>query len=487
MKSEYTTLPDRESVVAGRFYPGTSKDLSSEIKTLSANASQLTKLTLQSDEELLALVSPHAGYVFSGTVAASAFNLLKGSRKIKRVFLIGSSHSTFFDGASVYYEGYYSTPLGKLAIDNEVALKLLEHKKVFSYNKNAHAQEHCLEVQLPFLQDSLEDKSKIVPILLGTHSKETIKKLAEILLPYFGSPENLFVFSTDLSHYPSYNDAFKIDKLTIDSVCSNDPEIFLDQIHENELLQIPNLSTSMCGLTSILTLLFMTHSMSDVVYKPILYQNSGDIALYGDKSRVVGYQSIAILRKTEKPVKGFALNQQEKNSLLSIARNSIKDKLSGSNNTQDTQSIPKSLSENMGAFVSVYVQGELRGCIGRISSEDALFRTVKNMAIASSSSDSRFSPIREDELDNMQIEISVLTPLKRITSPEEIIPGKHGILIKKDFLSGTFLPQVATKTGWSAEEMLCECSERKAGLGKYGWKDAEIYTYEAIVFSENDP
>ena len=106
------------------------------------------------------------------------------------------------------------------------------------------------------------------------------------------------------------------------------------------------------------------------------------------------------------------------------------------------------------------------------------------MSVASASSDSRFNPIRKDELDRMKIEISILTPLKKINSPDEIVPGKHGIMIRKDYTSGTFLPQVAQKTGWDALELLSQCSDRKAGLGRDGWKDAELFTYEALIFSD---
>jgi len=193
---------------------------------------------------------------------------------------------------------------------------------------------------------------------------------------------------------------------------------------------------------------------------------------------------MAVLRKMKDESPKFYLTENEKQALLTIARDSIKENLEEDQYPDTPISISDALNSPMGAFVSIYIDGELRGCIGRINTEDPLYQTVERMAIASASSDSRFSSIRPDELGRMRIEISVLSPLKKIHSPEEIIPGRHGIMIKKDYNSGTFLPQVAQKTGWDAEEMLCQCSERKAGLGRYGWKDAEIYTYEALVFSD---
>lgn len=477
-------LSDRPPAVAGRFYPANKSELTSEIQQLSKQAEKLSEGSIDPNDQVLAILSPHAGYVFSGTVAASAFQALRNQKEIKRVFLIGSSHHEWFDGASIYYSGYYITPLGKVKVDSEVAWLLLDKHDEFSYIPSAHQNEHSLEVQLPFLINELGNSFSIVPILLGSHSIDTIRKVAQILKEYL-SPGNLFVVSTDLSHYPNYNEAVKTDKLTIEALRKNDPKVFLQQIKENESGKVANLSTCMCGWTAALTLLYMTENIPDVQYQPILYLNSGDTPIYGDKHRVVGYQSLAVIKKKTPMEIGFTFSNKETELLLGIANNAITGML---DNRKDTLPDKNELSENLknhyGAFVSVYIKNELRGCIGRLETSEMLFQTVHNMAKAAAMHDTRFEPVSKEEIDSLAIEISVLTPLKKIESIDEIIPGKHGVLIRKDYKSGTFLPQVARRTGWDTKEMLRQCSERKAGLGPDGWKEAEIYIYEALIISD---
>ena len=457
-----------------------------EIEELDNSASKLYPNIAKIKDELLALISPHAGYVFSGIVAASAFNILRNKKGIKRVFLIGSSHYAWYEGVSIYFKGFYSTPLGKVEIDTEIATELLELNAIFNFRLEAHAHEHSLEVQLPFLQYFLGSDFKIVPILIGGQSVEIPKKVANVLKPYLGG-ENLFVISSDLSHYPEYNNALKVDKYTVDAICTNKPEMFLEQLKENEHHNYENLSTSMCGWTSALTLLYMTNQLKGITFVPLLYQNSGEIPIYGDKSRVVGYQSIAVYRKNTSFEEEDTLADYDKNQLIKLARESISRKITGSDMGEPPfAGLAQRYKNPQGAFVSIYVDDELRGCIGRIEPSLSLYHTIEQTAVSAATCDSRFSSIRPEELDKMKIEISILTPPRKVSSIDEIIPGKHGILIKKGACSGTFLPQVALRTGWNAEEMLEQCSERKAGLGKNGWKEADIYVYEAIIISEKD-
>lgn len=477
-------LPDRQAAVAGRFYSLSKSELQDELLELFSKAEKLTDKQNIDDEKIQAIISPHAGYVFSGLVAASAYIHLRERKNIKRIFLIGSSHHAWFEGASIYYEGHYITPLGKVEVDRELTYELMNDHKLFTYHHEAHSNEHSLEVQIPFLQHVLNNNFKIIPIIIGSQSKEIPFQLSEILKSYF-NPENLFIISTDLSHYPEYYDAIKVDQLTVAAICSNDPGLFIEQVNETERKRINNLSTSICGWSSVLTLLYMTTSRKDLNYNPVLYQNSGDVALCGEKSRVVGYQSILITSAHDSVNAGFSLSDDEKAILLEHARRSIINNIASITiNNDDIDTLPRALFSHFGAFVSIYIQDDLRGCIGRLECDEAIYTTVGKMAIASSTNDSRFQPIQQLEIDKMNIEISILSALHKISSIDEIIPGKHGILIRKDFRSGTFLPQVATHTGWGVEELLSQCSDRKAGLGPNGWKDAEIFIYEAEVFSD---
>jgi hypothetical protein len=230
----------------------------------------------------------------------------------------------------------------------------------------------------------------------------------------------------------------------------------------------------------VLTLLNITENR-EFEFEKILYQNSGDAKDYGSKNRVVGYWAIAVYRKEN----AFSISREEKKELLEKARNSISVFVRTGKKGNPVPPLSSGiLNEITGAFVSVYINGKLRGCIGGFAQEKTLNDLVQQMAV-SASCDRRFTEINSEELENMELEISVLSPLKKIGSVNEIELGKHGIYIKKEFSSGTFLPQVAAKTGWNLEEFLGHCARDKAGIGWDGWKTADIYTYEAIIFRES--
>ena len=182
----------------------------------------------------------------------------------------------------------------------------------------------------------------------------------------------------------------------------------------------------------------------------------------------------------------LSFTKDEAKTLLSIARSSIRTMLYDNKKmTINAESFPPDLKKTLGAFVTLKINGNLRGCIGRFISTDPLYDVVQQMALASSFEDSRFSPLTKEEFEKTDIEISVIGPLKKINNISEIVLGKHGIYIKKDLRSGTMLPQVATENRWTVEEFLGYTSRDKAGLGWDGWKNAEIYIYEAAVLEEN--
>jgi hypothetical protein len=241
----------------------------------------------------------------------------------------------------------------------------------------------------------------------------------------------------------------------------------------------------MCGWTSGLTLLKITEGKPGITYKTIMYRNSGD-SPYGGKDRVVGYWAIAAIQQQTKTAE-FNLTDNDKRELLKLARKTIADYLSGTIPTPpDESKLSSTLKTNAGAFVTLHNHGKLRGCIGNFSTTTPLYRVVMAMAISAATEDYRFESVTADELNDIDIEISVLTPMKRISHIKEIELGKHGIYIKKGGRSGTFLPQVAKETRWSLDEFLGHCSRDKAGIGWDGWRDAEIFTYEAIVFDEKE-
>jgi hypothetical protein len=473
----------RPATQAGRFYTGDAKELGEEVDSLLALHAKDRKY-----EHVAALIVPHAGYYFSGNVAAAAYQSIPDNVQYKRIFLLGPSHHEWLDGASVNTEfDYYSTPLGNVKVDVETARKLVTTDSVFFYNPKAHDREHCLEVQLPFLQRKFGEVPPIVPIIISTNDYRKLQRIAEALKPYM-TEENLFVVSSDFSHYPTYEDACEVDARTGKAVESGDVERFIAVLEENARSGVRNLATSACGELAIATLLMM---MQDGCYevKHLLYQNSGDIDNH-DHNRVVGYHAFAVIgslplapSKRRGDADGFSLSNEEKQVLKKIAYESIRDSLDGKRIAQPALNFQFSiLNSKCGAFVSLHKQGRLRGCIGHFGEDVPLHEIVAKMARAAAFEDPRFMPVTKDELDDLDIEISVLTPMRRIESLDEFQLHKHGIYIKKGYRSGTFLPQVADEVNWTKEEFVSHCAQDKAGIGWDGWRDAELYVYEAIVF-----
>jgi MEMO1 family protein len=469
---------DRNPAVAGSFYPSDSAGLSSQLAAAFKIAVKTKDTT-----DVLAIVSPHAGYVYSAKVSASAFNQIDTTKTYDHIFLIGSSHRVHFDGASIYTSGDFITPLGHITTD-ELGNELSKKSDVFNFKESPHLDEHSLEVQLPFLQHLIHRNFSIIPILLGTHSPKTCKKIAQVLKPYFNE-RNLFIISTDFSHYPGYTVAKEVDAFMADAVMSNNPQKLIDAVKDIENRNNPDLLTGMCGWTSVLTLMYMSEDLKGISIRNVDSQNSGDIER-GDKSRVVGYVALAF-EKTAIGIKEsqFVLTSKEKKTLLEIAGETIGAYV----RYRETPAIDESrltpnLKKQAAAFVTLHIGGDLRGCIGTFKADRQLYKTVQDMAVSAAVNDTRFESVSIPEINMLQIEISVLTPMRKISSIDEIELGKHGIYIRKGRSSGTLLPQVATDQKWTREQFLGYCARDKAGIGWNGWKDADLFVYEAIVFHE---
>ena len=464
----------RPATQANRFYTGDAKELSEEVDSFLALHRGETVYN-----NVAALIVPHAGYYYSGNVAATAYMSMPKDKPYKRIFLLGPSHHEWLDGASVNTEAdYYATPLGHVKVDHETALRLTDSDSVFSYQPKAHDREHCLEVQLPFLQRRFGENvmPSIVPIIISTNDYQKLKRIANVLKPYF-TEENLFVISSDFSHYPSYEDACEVDAKTGKAIETGNVEQFIAVLEENSRSGKRNLATSACGELAIVTLMLMMDRTYEV--KHLLYQNSGDVDNQ-EHNRVVGYHAFAILRGASQE---FVLSDEEKKILKEIAFTSIKDSLAGKPVAQPIlNSQYPVLNSKCGAFVSLHKQGRLRGCIGHFGEDVPLHEIVAEMARAAAFEDPRFMPVTKDELKDIDIEISVLTPMRRIQSLDEFELHRHGIYIRRGYHSGTFLPQVADEVNWTKEEFVSHCAQDKAGIGWDGWRDAELYVYEAIVF-----
>jgi len=465
----------REPAVSGMFYPDRPEVLSRDIKKYLENAKKESI-----EGEIIGLVSPHAGYRYSGQVAAQAYQLIEG-KNFESVVVIAPSHRVDFRGASLYDRGGYRTPLGVVPVDVELSTRMMEAWKGIRYLPEAHRQEHSLEVQIPFLQVVLKS-FKLVPIVMEPYwSLETCQHLAKAIAETVKGKSVLLIASTDLSHFHSYEKAVQLDRIVLDHLERFDPEGLSRDLQEGRC--------EACGGGPVITVMMAAKRVGANRSRVLIYRNSGDVT--GDRSRVVGYAA-AVFFKTgggEEKMKGekkvgvdLGLSEEDKKTLHQIAKTVIEHQAKGKP-IPEFKILSPVLKENRGAFVTLHKKGQLRGCIGYLEGRGPLHRTVEEMAEAAAFRDPRFPPVTERELSELDIEISVLTPLKKVTDVNEIEVGKHGIYIKKGWYSGLLLPQVATEYGWDRKTFL-EHTCLKAGLPSNAWKekDTEIYIFSADIF-----
>jgi hypothetical protein len=475
----------KEPSAAGVFYPDNPKELASMLDDL------LTlKETDKTGQNIFSLILPHAGYGFSGKTASLGYSLLKG-KDYKTVVIIGTSHHYPFNGVSVYPSGFFATPLGSIEIDSAFTQELLNKDPEIYFEPRAFEKEHSLEVQLPFLQKTLTGFSaiehggpaknygwKIVPLIIGDCSLATCQKLASLLKQAIGLRDDVLVIvSTDMYHGYDYIEADKIDLKTFSFIENMDAQGLYYGLREGKL--------QLCGGFGVVSVLMLSKELGYDKIKLLTHTNSAEVT--GNKTKgiwTVGYASLVIEGKeTERAM----FDKEQKKRLLEIARKSIETYLKTGKKPELKETDPLLIKE-MGAFVTLNKEGELRGCIGNLVGKMPLYLTIRDMAIEAAVGDPRFSILTLDELKNIEIEISVLSPMQRQGDPDKIRLGVDGVLVRKGFKSGVFLPQVATETGWSKEEFLSNLCAHKAGLPSDAWKDkdTEILTFTAEVFSEKE-
>jgi len=463
----------REPAVAGQFYPESKRELEEMIDKFLSNATS-SKI----EGEVFGLLLPHAGYIFSGGVVAYGMKVLE-NKEFDTVILIGDSHYERFDGVSIWNSGKWKTPLGEVEVDEELASKILSFSDRFFVKDSAHLFEHSLEVEIPFLQKTLK-KFKILPIIFGSENEDW-RILAEGLLKIFQEKKVLIIASSDLSHYPPYEKAKEVDVEVLKCLENPDPQILIQKISQLERKNIDGVETFMCAQDAVKTLLEVARRLGG---KGVLlkYANSGDIpSPFGNKLSVVGYGAVAFYLPYHQP-----LTKKEKEELLKIAKISV-EKFLKEGKIPQFQPSSQRLKRHQGAFVTLKKEGHLRGCIGHIGEDMPLYEVVSQMAVAAAFYDSRFPPVREQDLPYLEYEISVLSPLKKIRSIDEIKLGVHGVEVVVDDKKAVFLPQVATENNWNLEEFLNHLM-LKADLPINYWKEnpVDFYIFEADVFSDKE-
>ncbi len=451
VQSSEKSLKARAPVFAGAFYPSEKDELARTIDNLLENAEKK-----ELGGKVKALIVPHAGYFYSGQIAATGFKQIES--EYETVFLLGPSHRYPLTGISILNVDEYYTPLGssKLSKKAKEILKEGDAKTI----PEAHLQEHSLEVELPFLQRKLK-KFEIVPILVG---KTNPSELKEMLSKYLGE-KDLIVVSVDLSHYHSYEDALALDSYTIEQIL---------ELNEEEILNAE--IDAPWAVSGVLKL------AKEKSWKPrfLAYANSGDIT--GNLSRVVGYSAIAFVEE---------LSPKDKKFLLELARKSIEKYLKkGEIITFDESKIPENLKVGKGCFVTLTKNQKLRGCIGNILPQEPLYKCVIRNAINAATNDPRFERVEPSELKEIKIEISVLDypSLLEHKSADEILeklkPGEHGVILKLGQKQSTYLPSVWEQIPNKKEFLSNLCV--KGGMPENCWKDpsTKIYTYTTTSFEE---
>ena len=448
----------RTPAVAGLFYPGDATTLAREIRGY-----------LDEPREPgfrpgypKAVIAPHAGYVYSGPVAASVYALLKSARgTVKRVVLLGPCHRVAARGLALPGVAAFETPLGRVPID-EAAIVALQGMPQVVTQPAAHAQEHSLEVHVPFLQSVLGD-FKLVPLAVGFAS---VQDVADVIERLWGGPETLVVVSSDLSHYLPYREANRIDRATVDSILAYRTDIEHDQA---------------CGATPVIGLLLAAkkHGLQPEL---VDLRNSGDTA--GGRDRVVGYASIAFWDPAQ-----LGYGEEHGRTLVGLARAGIASALGGGAAPR-TSGAPW-LAEHRATFVTLTKDGDLRGCIGTLEAHRPLGVDVVENALAAAFRDPRFPQVSTRELDAIQVEVSLLSAPSAIEFEDhddlvaQIVPGLDGLILGAEGRRGTFLPQV-----WESlpepEQFLAHLKQ-KAGLSPtMPTRRCEVWRYRVLKWKESE-
>ena len=477
----------RSAVKAGQFYSDDAQELQETVDLFLAQARAPLSSTAPA-----AIIVPHAGYIYSGQIAADAYNQARG-HKYDLIILMGPNHTiSGFEGISVFAGKGYQTPLGLCEIDKEGTRALISADPQIVFEPRVHEQEHSLEVQIPFIQTLFPD-TPLIAAVIGTPRAELCHHFGENIKTLFAEKKILLIASTDLSHYPEYSVAMEMDSQTLSAILTLDETTFLD-VMKGPAEPVPSLSTLACGKGPILTLLAAVPGWGVREGSLVSKANSGD-CLLGDPDRVVGYGAVAFYPhpapeiyepeiQTDTIVEN--LTDSQRMALLQIAHQTI-DQYLRTGTTPLIRDGDPELWQKQGAFVTLKKHGQLRGCIGHMSEDLPLCRVVGRMALQAAFNDRRFDPLNWDEWPDIELEVSVLTPFKPIEKPQDFIVGRDGIIIRNGGRSAVYLPQVATEQGWDREQTLQHLCQ-KAGLSQRAWMDenSQLFVFQADVFTEHD-
>lgn len=466
------------SPFSGSWYPEEPAELSRLLDSLFENSERRTGPYLAPNPT--GFVVPHAGLIYSGTVAAAAYRHMRAARA-QRVVLLGFAHRGSPPGAWIPDVDVYRTPLGAVAVDREAARELLEGG-AFRALPEAELCDHSVEIQLPLVQRAVPGAS-ILPVYAGQLDTAARSTAARQLAALLG-PGTVLVASSDLTHFgrgfgyqPFAADERApgrlrdLDESVMEAAGSLSPDLFFAALKRT--------SSTVCGYNPIALLLETMRSLEgDEIFQETLdYQTSGDIT--GDYQHSVSYGALGYF-----PARSFHLAPQEQALLLESARQTLRHYLeTGERKPISPERIAPGLERKAGAFVTLSSHGELRGCVGRRASEEPLWRLAPALALSAALEDSRFRPVKPGE-GGLEVEISVLSPFKWIGETSGFRVNEHGALLEAGMNHGLLLPQVATERNWSAPQFLDALAHKAGVSGKaYGNASTRLYVFRAQILN----
>ncbi|MCD4748088.1 MAG: AmmeMemoRadiSam system protein B [Thermoanaerobaculales bacterium] len=484
----------RAPAVAGAFYSGSPDELRNSVEKMLRAAGPF-----ESKDKVVALVVPHAGYTFSGATAAEAFRTLEGAR-VRRIVLVGPSHRMAFSGGALPRKGVtaFRTPLGDVPLDLE-AVKKLRASKVFEGPASAHDGEHCLEVEIPFMQ-VVAPQAQLIPILIGVHTdRDQLKDMAQRLSGLMDAG-TVVVVSTDFTHHgegyrwapfpqsPGLGDRLlSLGRATADLVAAGESAGFWHQVETS--------GDTVCGRHPVSVLLEMVEHGFEGAGEVMDVTTSGHVL--GDFAQSVTYASVVFSgrwrdwKESEEVVELGKLDVGQEEMILDLARATLKTHLGhGPDLAQWFRAYGerKVLRAPSGAFVTLHhadvkpgLPGRLRACMGVMDASRPLVDAVIQAGV-SAAHDPRFPAMKERELEDLNLEVSILSPRRRVGGYETIKVGLHGVVLSKNGRSAVFLPQVAVEQGWDRETMLSHLA-RKAGLSADAWRSGaqfEVFTAQVV-------
>jgi AmmeMemoRadiSam system protein B/AmmeMemoRadiSam system protein A len=430
----------RQAVVAGQFYPRGLSELKAMIKKM-----------VEPDavkEEAIGYYAPHAGFVYSGGVAGAVVSRIKPA---DTYIILGPNHTGLGAPFSIMTEGIWETPLGEVAVDTDLAKNIVAHSDVLKSDAAAHAREHSIEVQLPFIQYFKQD-FKFVPIILSHASAEDYREIGKAIADSIreSGKQVIIVASGDMTHYEPEKAAREKDMRAIDAMLKLDAEELLSRVTRYDI--------SMCGYGSAAVLIYAARELGANEAELIRYTNSGETT--GDKSSVVGYAGIIFKSHRESPQ-------------VKLARETVESYIT-KHVIPEPVDIPEEMRGKAGVFVSIHAGEDLRGCIGTISpTKDNIAKEIINNAISSATRDPRFPPISKHELAGLNYNVDVLMPPEPVENEKDLDPKKYGVIVEAGWRRGLLLPDLE---GVKSVEHQIEICRAKAGI-EYN-EPVKLYRFE---------